>query len=728
MNEDSKINTNASKTAINTKDTIIELGVGNRWDPADNFISATNDNGKQLKLSDLKVSGAVDTAKVGSYFVTYSYTDSRGKLIGQVSKVTVSSPKINIVTKDIELIAGPKTKWDKSDNFISATDANGNALKLSELKVSGVVDLTKIGTYVVTYSYSDNKNNFINKMAKIEIIVSKANISTRPTRLIAGPDTRWNAADNFVSATDAYGNALRFSDITYKGQVEIKKPGNYVVTYSYNDIQGNNIIQDAVIMVDIPRTSIYVKDIIIAQGSNWNAADNFVSGTDAKDNPLSSSSFTVTNNINTSKVGTYSVIFIYTDSQGNIISQDAQVKVIKSKANIKLKNSSLVQGSVWSPLDNFVSGTDVEGNVLSLNNFTISNNINTKKIGTYNVIFSYTNSQGHIFIEEAKVKVIESAATIVVKDSTVDKNSNWKPADNFVSATDSEGNQLSLDKLTVTGSANTSMAGRSYPITYSYRDSKGNLITQDANVVVDANKAKIITEDTKLIASPSTTWNKADNFVSATDSEGNKLTLNDMDVNCNVNPTREGIYSVTYSYTDNQGQIIGQVANVVVVASKAEIKVRDTSLTAGPSTSWNKASNFISAKDSEGNELSLSDLNVIGNVDTNSDGIYSVTYSYIDNRGQIIGQVAKVTVIAQKATINVKNLVINQNSNWKPEDNYVSGSTAYGTDLSVKDLRIIGNVDTTKLGTYDITYIHEDANRHVVGKVAHVKVIDPTKD
>lgn len=70
------------------------LNVGEKWDPKNNFVSATDKNGKKVDFSKIQVKGSVDTSKSGSYTVTYKYEGIEAKAIIEVkliSKVEVAS-------------------------------------------------------------------------------------------------------------------------------------------------------------------------------------------------------------------------------------------------------------------------------------------------------------------------------------------------------------------------------------------------------------------------------------------------------------------------------------------------------------------------------------------------------------------------------------------------------------------------------------------------------------
>lgn len=103
---------------------------------------------------------------------------------------------------------------------------------------------------------------------------------------MAGPDTKWNAADNFVSATDADGTGIDFKSVNVSGSVDPTKPGDYEVTYSYTDAGGNQVSAKATITVVSSKANINGHDSTIDQGDSWTPQNNFDGGTDAEGNVI----------------------------------------------------------------------------------------------------------------------------------------------------------------------------------------------------------------------------------------------------------------------------------------------------------------------------------------------------------------------------------------------------------------------------------------------------------
>ncbi|WP_221634753.1 bacterial Ig-like domain-containing protein [Listeria farberi] len=67
--------------------------------------------------------------------------------------VTVKEDKSSIEAKDSILYIGDT--WNPKDNFISATDKDGNPVDYKDIKVEGTVNTTKPGTNKVTYLYGN---------------------------------------------------------------------------------------------------------------------------------------------------------------------------------------------------------------------------------------------------------------------------------------------------------------------------------------------------------------------------------------------------------------------------------------------------------------------------------------------------------------------------------------------------------------------------------------------
>ncbi|MCM6819926.1 bacterial Ig-like domain-containing protein [Pediococcus pentosaceus] len=146
-------------------------------------------------------------------------------------------------------MAGPNSKWDTKDNFDSATDAEGNPVELNKVAVTGEVNAQVPGDYEITYSYTDAYGNVVSKTITVHVIASQASVAGHDSTIIAGPNSKWNASDNFDSATDAEGNPVELNKVSVTGEANAQVPGDYEITYSYTDTYGNIVNKTVMVRV-----------------------------------------------------------------------------------------------------------------------------------------------------------------------------------------------------------------------------------------------------------------------------------------------------------------------------------------------------------------------------------------------------------------------------------------------------------------------------------------------
>lgn len=88
-------------------------------------------------------------------------------------------------------------------------------------------------------------------------------------------------------------------------------------------------------------------------------------------------------------------------------------------------------------------------------------------------------------------------------------------------------------------------------------------------------------------------------------------------------------------------------------------------------------------------------------VPTNTLGTYQVSYSATDpNSGYVYRQVASVTILPSKTTVNVadQNLIAGPKTTWQPADSFVSATNETGQSVDLADMTVSGadQVDLTR--------------------------------
>ncbi|EOF37248.1 LPXTG-domain-containing protein cell wall anchor domain, partial [Enterococcus faecalis EnGen0101] len=490
---------------LEVKDTTIY--VGDSWKPEDNFVSATDKTGQDVPFEKITVSGQVDTSKAGVYPIVYSYEGKE-----ETANVTVKPDQSKLEVKDTTIYVGDK--WEPEDNFVSATDKTGQDVPFEKIDVQGTVNVDKIGDYEIVY-----KNG--TKEAKAIVHVrDDSQLEVKDTTIYVGD--KWEAEDNFVSATDKTGQDVPFEKIDVQGTVNVDKIGDYEIVYKNGKKEAKAIVH---VRDD---SQLEVKDTTIYVGDSWKPEDNFVSATDKTGQDVPFEKITVSGQVDTSKAGVYPIVYSYEGKE-----ETANVTVKPDQSKLEVKDTTIYVGDKWEPEDNFVSATDKTGQDVPFEKIDVQGTVNVDKIGDYEIV--YKNGT-----KEAKAIVhVRDDSRLQVKDTTIYVGDSWKPEENFVSATDKTGQDVPFEKITVSGQVDTSKAGV-YPIIYSYEGKE-----ETAHVAVKPDQSKLEVKDTTIYVGDS--WKPEDNFVSATDRDGHAISFDKVQVKGEVDTKKTGEYQISYT-------------------------------------------------------------------------------------------------------------------------------------------------------------------------------------
>ncbi|MDO0921366.1 bacterial Ig-like domain-containing protein [Enterococcus sp. A2(2023)] len=490
---------------LQVKDTTIY--VGDSWKPEENFVSATDKTGQDVPFEKITVSGQVDTSKAGVYPIVYSYEGKE-----ETAHVTVKPDQSKLEVKDSTIYVGDS--WKPEDNFVSATDKTGQDVPFEKIDVQGTVNVDKIGDYEIVY-----KNG--TKEAKAIVHVrDDSRLQVKDSTIYVGD--KWEAEDNFVSATDKTGQDVPFEKIDVQGTVNVDKIGDYEIVYK-------NGTKEAKAIVHVRDDSrLQVKDSTIYVGDKWEAEDNFVSATDKTGQDVPFEKIDVQGTVNVDKIGDYEIVY------KNGTKEAKAIVHVRDDSRIQVKDSTIYVGDSWEPEENFVSATDKTGQDVPFEKITVSGQVDNTKAGVYPIVYSYEGKE-----ETANVTVKPDQSKLEVKDTTIYVGDSWEPEENFVSATDKTGQDVPFEKITVSGQVDNTKAGV-YPIVYSYEGKE-----ETANVTVKPDQSKLEVKDTTIYVGDK--WKPEDNFVSATDRDGHAISFDKVQVKGEVDTKKTGEYQISYT-------------------------------------------------------------------------------------------------------------------------------------------------------------------------------------
>ncbi len=353
----------------------------------------------------------------------------------------------------------------------------------SNIIISGDINSSKIGKYMITYSIKDSSNNEANTSREITIIDNISPI----INLIREQNITLNLNENYIEyGAEAYDNIDGdiSSNIIINGVVDTSKVAKYTITYNIKDSSGNeaNTSREITIIDNISPAITLIKDSNITLEVNNNYIEYGAEANDNIDGNITSN-IVITQDINISKIGRYIVTYSIKDSSGNEAKISREVNTIDNIAptitligdeKISIENGTNYNEEGAKADDNYDKNLSIE----------IIGDVDTSKDGKYIIIYRVIDSSNNQAQTTREIRVYTLDTTppsISIKGSnstTIYKGDSY--SDSGASANDNVDGTLSVSKR---GSVDTNTIG-TYTITYSATDSSGNSSSKSRTVKV----------------------------------------------------------------------------------------------------------------------------------------------------------------------------------------------------------------------------------------------------
>ena len=308
-----------------------------------------------------------------------------------------------------------------------------------------------------------------------------------------------------------------------------------------------------------------------------------------------SSAYTINANVNNDG-NSYSYIINDTNKQvsGNDMANLNMEKLtINSSPVISLKNlATVVDGNIFVSkgedfdAKSYIVVNDEEDGEIPVDKVVVTGKVDTKKVGTYNINYSVSDSEGEVtnlkqtvIVEEvANQEISKPIITIMNNGQEVDKivvtKGDELDLSKYISAVDYLGGTINPE---IIGSYDVNKAG-TYELTVRATDRFNNVSEKSLTLVVEKkvinapsmNAAPvIIANDVELVVGDK--FNELDN-VKVIDEEDGEIPVDKVVVESDVDTTKVGNYKVIYSVTDSNGATTTKTINVKVSMKMVELE------------------------------------------------------------------------------------------------------------------------------------------------------------
>ncbi len=651
----------------------------------------------------------------GTYVITWTYNDSNGNTTTQTQNVVVDdtiAPIANVAT-----LPTVNAQCAVTAGTITAPTATDNCAGTLTATTTNPLTYAAQGTYLITWTYNDSNGNTTTQTQNVVVddtIAPTANVATLPTitaqcAVNTGTITAPTATDNCTGTM----TATTIDPLTYTAQ------GTYVITWTYNDSNGNTTTQTQNVVVDdtiAPIANVATLPTVNAQCA---VTAGTITAPTATDNCAGTLTATTTNPLTYATQGTYLITWTYNDSNGNTTTQTQNVVVddtIAPIANVVTLPTITAQCAVTAGTITAPTATDNCAGTLTA---TTTNPLTYAAQGTYVITWTYNDGNGNTTTQTQNVVVDDTNVPVANVATLPTVTAQCAVTAGTITAPTATDNCAGTLTATTTDPLTYSTQG-TYVITWTYNDGNGNTATQTQNVIVDDTIAPIASVATLptitaqcavtagTITAPTATDNCAGTVTAITTSP---LTY-----------TAQGTYVITWTYKDGNGNTTTQTQNVVVddtIAPVANISILPTITAQCAVTAGTIAA--PTATDNCAGTLTATTTNPLT---YNAQGTYVITWIYNDGNGNTATQTQNVIVDDTMAPVGTVAPLPTVNAQCGVTAGMITAPTA--TDNCAGTLTAITTDPLTynAQGTYVITWIYNDGNGNTTTQTQNVVVDD----
>ena len=514
----------------------------------------------------------------------------------------------------------------------------------------------------------------------------------------------------------AFDNVDGSLSVSSSGTVNTAVPGPYTITYTATDDATNTSTKTRTVTV----VADTVPPVITLNGAasiNVNLGATYTdAGATAVDNADGNVNVTSSGTVNTAVEDVYVITYTATDAANNTSTKTRTVTV----ATVADTTPPVITLNGLSTLSILVGSSYTDAGATAVDNVdgsiavSTTGTVNTSTPGTYTITYTATDDANNTATKIRTVIVTatpDTTAPVITLNgsATISLSQGTSYTDAGATAVDNIDGSVGV---TTSGTVNTGVPGV-YTITYTAMDSSSNTATKTRTITVTASLDKT-PPVIQLIGATIIEIIQGSNYVepgvTATDNVDSIVSVK---VTGSVNTAVVGTYTLTYSAVDKAGNTSTKIRTVKVLKKI----LPDTTAPVITLNGANTISIIVGSNYIELGAVAIDDrdgeVNVVvsGVIDINKLGTYTVTYFAKDSANNTSTLTRKVIVTKVKDVV-APTITLEGSTNVTLEvgESFTDpGFEAFDDIDGVLKVVVTGEVDTSKAGTYVLTYTATDA-------------------
>jgi len=478
----------------------------------------------------------------GTIIITWTYDDGNGNTTTQNQTIViddVSDPVADLVSlADItaECEVTSLTAPTATDNCAGAVTVTHNAS----------LPITAQGTTIVTWTYDDGNGNASTQDQNVVL----TDVSNPVPDVDPLPDVTAECEVTSLTAPTATDNCATTVTVTHNASLPITAQGTTIVTWTYDDGNGNARAQDQnVVLIDVTGP---VPDVDPLPDVTAECEVTSLTVPTATDNCVGPVNGTHNATLPLSGEGTTLVVWTYDDGNGNTSTQNQNVVIDDITAPVP-DLVSLADVTAECEVSTLLAPTAVDncaGGLTGTHNATLP--INTQ--GTTTVTWTYDDGNGNTSTQLQDVIIDDASAPVPDLGSLADITAMCEVS-SLTAPTASDncaGAIIGTHNVTLPITAQGTTV-----VTWTYDDGNGNTNTQAQNIIITDVLDPVtptladLTDECSVTAVAPTTTDNCSGTITGTTSD--PLTY-----------TTQGTYLITWTFDDGNGNSIVVTQNVIV--------------------------------------------------------------------------------------------------------------------------------------------------------------------